>query len=89
MTVAPEQKWVVAARAIYRRFCPLVRLASHLRFPVAAALCADGGKAASMEHMNGSQIELTPPPRHTEARPTGARRSRIMLCIQVREVRES
>jgi hypothetical protein len=61
-------------------------MASHLRLPMSAALCADSGRAASMEHMNGSQVELTPPRRHTEARPASARRSCIVARIVVRIV---
>ena len=34
-----------------------------------------------MEHMNGSQVELTPPHGHTEARRTSARRSRVVSRV--------
>jgi hypothetical protein len=44
----------------------------------------DGG-AALMEYMNRSQVDVTPPRFHTEARSIGARRPRIVPPARVRE----
>ena len=90
MTAAPEQKREVAARAMRVRFSSVVRMASHLRSLALAALGASSAKAALMEHMNGSQVELTLPRLSTEARPVGARRSCIPALPRARsEVRAS
>jgi len=53
-------------------------MASHLRNVALAALGVDDGRAAIMEHMNGTRVEPTPVVRRTQARQLTARHACIV-----------